>query len=135
MINKAILINLLFGATFFNHLHFLKFIPQHNRPLLLVLLPVFILFIYKYKSRFNFNLLLWFCSFFIIVKLSFLWNYIFGEYPIFISETLIRYFSYITIFYFVLIGIIFYQNKKLISDKFYYFFIIVGIIQLIQNKK
>ena len=129
MTNKAILINLLFGATFFNHLHFLKFIPQHNRPLLLVLLPVFIFFIHKYKSRFNFNLLLWFCSFFIIAKLSFVWNYIFGDYPIFISETLIRYFSYITIFYFVLIGIIFYQNKKLISDKFYYFFMVVGIIQ------
>jgi len=33
-------------------------------------------------------------------------------------------------FYFFLIGIIFYQNKDLISYKYYYFFIIIGFIQI-----
>jgi hypothetical protein len=127
---KSLIINLLFGATFFNHLHALSFIPQHNRPLLLLFFPVFLIFIHRYKVRFSYNLILWICTFFSIAIGSILYNLFFGEFELFFPEIINRVLSYLVSFYFIFIGIIFWQNRKIISDKFYTFFIIVGIIQI-----
>ena len=130
MSTKILIINLLFGATFFNHLHALAFIPQHNRPLLLVFFPLFLFFIHKYKSSFSYNLILWFSAFFLIASLSFVWNLFTTEFNYYIPEAIFRFLSYLTLFYFSLIGIIFRQNKKFISEKFYSFFILIGLIQI-----
>jgi hypothetical protein len=130
MTYKKLIINLLFGATFFNHLHVLSFIPQHNRPLLLLLFPVVILYIYRYDLRIDYNLILWIIGFFFIAFVSTIWNLFFGEFNYYFPEIIKRIMSYIVLFYFVVVGIIFGHNKKIISNKFYTFFIIIGVIQI-----
>ena len=130
MLYKKLMINLLFGATFFSHLHALSFIPQHNRPLLLLFFPIALIFCYRYKVRFNYNLLLSICTFFFIIIGSFLFNLFYGEFDLYFREIVLRVLSYLVLFYFFFVGTIFWQNRKLISDKFYTFFIVVGIVQI-----
>ena len=130
MTYKKLIINLLFGATFFNHLHALAFIPQHNRPLLLLLFPVFIFYIFRYDLRLKLNLIFWFFSFFFIAFGSTIWNLFFGDIQFYNPELIKRILSYFIIVYFFLIGIIFWNNKNLISNKFYTFIITIGLIQI-----
>ena len=130
MTYKKFIINLLFGATFFNHLHALSFIPQHNKPLLLLLLPFFLLYVFRYKLRFSYNLIFWIVFFFSIVYGAIIWNLFLGDYPYYYPEIIKRILSYFVLFYFFFIGIIFCRDRFLISDKFYYFLIIIGIIQV-----
>ena len=127
---KTLVINLLFGATFFNHLHALKFIPQHNRPLLLLCFPLVIWFLKKYKTSISQNIIFWFSYLLLLTTFSLCWNIFFGDYSFYQPEAVLRYLSYIIIFYFFLIGILFKQNEKLISSKFYYFFIFIGVLQI-----
>ena len=130
MTYRKLLINLFFGSTFFNHLHVLSFIPSHNRPLLLLLFPFFVLFLHRYKVKISFDLIIWIVIFFFIVIASIIKSIFFGDHNIYLPEVFARTLSYIVLFYFFLIGIIFYDSKELISDKFFLFFIIVGLVQV-----
>lgn len=130
MTYKIIIINLLFGATFFNHLHILSFIPQHNKPLLLLLFPIFLLYIFRYKSPFSYSLILWIIGFFFIVFGAIIWNLFLGDFQYYYPEIIKRMISYLVLFYFFYVGIIFWQDRDCISNKFYPFFIIIGLIQV-----
>jgi hypothetical protein len=130
MTYKKLLINTFFISTFFNHLHILSFIPMHNRPLLLLLFPFIIIFIHRYNVKVKFDLILWIILFFFIVFTSVIANIFFGYYDIYLPELISRVLSYLVLFYFFVIGIIFYESKELISEKFYYFLIIVGLLQV-----
>jgi hypothetical protein len=130
MTYKNIIINLLFGATFFNHLPLLSFIPQHNKPLLLLLFPIYLLYIFRYKSPFSYNLILWITGFFFIVLGSTFWNLFLGDFQYYYPEIIKRMISYIVLFYFFYVGVIFWQDRDFISQKFYPFFITIGVIQI-----
>tara|TARA_Y100000590_G_scaffold346139_1_gene396259 strand:- start:21193 stop:22365 length:1173 start_codon:yes stop_codon:yes gene_type:complete len=127
--NKLI-INTLFASTFFNHLHALSFIPQHNRPLLLLLFPLVVIYYYRYNIGINIKIILWFIVFFTITIFSLLYNIFFGGSELYYPEVINRLISYLVIFYFFLIGTLFYLEKNKISDFFYTFLIFIGIIQV-----
>jgi len=86
MTYRKFIINVLFGSVFFNHLFALSFIPQHNRPLLLLFSPIFLFFIIKYKTRFNYNLILSIAIFNLIVIASFIFNLFFSDYDYYLPE-------------------------------------------------
>ena len=59
-----------------------------------------------------------------------IWNLFFGDYPYYYPEIIKRFLSYIVLFYLFFVGIILCRDRDLISDKFYYFLVFVGILQV-----